>query len=47
MLSTYEDSLHGTQARDQAIMKMASQSAAPKSFILESIIRGHHIYKQI
>ena len=26
---------------------MASQTTAPTSFILESIVHGHHIYKQI
>jgi len=28
------------------VLQMASQGATPKSFILESVVRGHHIYKQ-
>ena len=28
------------------VLKMASQGATPESFILESVVRGHHIYKQ-
>ena len=28
------------------VLKMASQGATPDSFILESFVRGHHIYKQ-
>ena len=28
------------------VLKMAGQGATPESFILESVVRGHHICKQ-
>ena len=27
--------------------KIASQSTSPESFIFESVVRGHHIYKRV
>ena len=28
-------------------IEMASPNATPESFILESVVRGHHIYKRV